>query len=37
MDGEISKDDLNKALSLASEVSGQIYDLQMKTLKELYQ
>jgi len=36
MDGDISKDDLKKALELAKEVSAQIFDVQKKALKNKY-
>ncbi|MBS3116314.1 exosome complex exonuclease Rrp41 [Candidatus Woesearchaeota archaeon] len=36
MDGEISKEDLLKALELAREVTEQIYELQKKALKEKF-
>ncbi|MFH1275633.1 MAG: exosome complex exonuclease Rrp41 [Candidatus Woesearchaeota archaeon] len=37
MDGEISKDDLIKALKLGQESMGQIYELQKKALKERFE
>ena len=36
MDGEISKADLIKALELAQKATGEIYQLQVKALKEKY-
>ena len=36
MDGEISKDDLIKALELAQQVSEKVYEVQMKALKDYY-
>jgi exosome complex component RRP41 len=36
MDGEISKEDLRKALELAKEVTARIYDVQKATLKEKF-